>query len=453
VRLFTASGAKVAFSYQKARSQAETLAKECGEANCHAVASSLNDPDSARALVAEAVKHFGRIDILVANHGVWPAEDVAIEKMTDEQWRSTISINLDAVFGLVKHTVAQMKAQPRNGSVAGHIVLISSTSGQRGEAFHCDYSATKGALISMVKGLSTELASSGIYVNSVAPGWVDTDMSSARARRPAKRRRNSPHHPSGPRRHAPGDCRPGAVSLHRIRQLHHRRGLQRKRRRRSRGIAAHRNSGRSVTASDSNSFSASNPKLRGSTHCAPQLRNSAASSYNFLFGAPPLKRTGCMKHLLLIAALAFALAACVPSVPFAAAQAAHRLLRICCRNQVPQFPLDQENAHKARELLDQAIQALGGQAYLERSRYAGAGPHLQLLSRTPSSNGVFFWRFLEYPDKERIELTPQRDIAYIYTGDKGYEVTYKGPRAVEKKDLEDYLRHRRFSLETILRSG
>ena len=56
-------------------------------------------------------------------------------------------------------------------------MLISSTSGQRGEAFHCDYSATKGALISMTKGLSTELASAGIYVNSVAPGWVDTDMS------------------------------------------------------------------------------------------------------------------------------------------------------------------------------------------------------------------------------------------------------------------------------------
>jgi 3-oxoacyl-[acyl-carrier protein] reductase len=69
-----------------------------------------------------------------------------------------------------------MKAQPRNGLAAGHIVLISSTSGQRGEAFHCDYSATKGALISMVKGLSTELASSRIYVNSVAPGWVDTEM-------------------------------------------------------------------------------------------------------------------------------------------------------------------------------------------------------------------------------------------------------------------------------------
>ena len=120
---------------------------------------------------------FGRIDILVANHGVWPAQDVAIERMSDEQWRSTLAINLDGVFGLVKHTVAQIKAQPRSGGPAGHIVLISSTSGQRGEAFHCDYSATKGAIISMVKGLSTELAASGIYVNCVAPGWVDTDMS------------------------------------------------------------------------------------------------------------------------------------------------------------------------------------------------------------------------------------------------------------------------------------
>jgi 3-oxoacyl-[acyl-carrier protein] reductase len=102
---------------------------------------------------------------------------VSIEKMSDEQWRSTLSINLDAVFGLVKHTVAQIKSQPRNGSVAGHIVLISSTSGQRGEAYHCDYSASKGALISMVKSLAVELAPAGIYVNSVAPGWVDTDMS------------------------------------------------------------------------------------------------------------------------------------------------------------------------------------------------------------------------------------------------------------------------------------
>jgi len=179
VRMFAAAGAKVAFGYRSARPQADALAKECGSAVCHPIASDLNTPEAARSLVAEAVKHFGRLDILVANHGVWPAEDVPIEHMADEQWRSTMSINLDGVFGLVKHAVAQMKEQPRQNTAAGHIVLISSTSGQRGEAFHCDYSATKGALISMVKGLSTEFAPARIYVNCVAPGWVDTDMSAA----------------------------------------------------------------------------------------------------------------------------------------------------------------------------------------------------------------------------------------------------------------------------------
>jgi 3-oxoacyl-[acyl-carrier protein] reductase len=175
VRMFAAAGAKVAFSYRSARSQAEALTKECGASICHPVACDLNRPESARALVAETVGHFGRLDILVANHGIWPAEDVPIEKMSDAQWRSTMSINLDGVFGLVKHGVAQMKAQ--GDKAARHIVLISSTSGQRGEAFHCDYSATKGALISITKSLSTELAPSRIYVNCVAPGWVDTDMS------------------------------------------------------------------------------------------------------------------------------------------------------------------------------------------------------------------------------------------------------------------------------------
>lgn len=177
VRMFTEAGAKVVFSYRSARAQAETLAKECGLNLCYPAESDLDRPEAARALVAETVKHFGRLDILIANHGVWPAADVPIERMADEQWRSTLSINLDGVFGLIKHSVAQMKAQPRGQGPAGHIVLISSTSGQRGEAFHCDYSATKGALISMTKGLSTELAAAGIYVNSVAPGWVDTDMS------------------------------------------------------------------------------------------------------------------------------------------------------------------------------------------------------------------------------------------------------------------------------------
>jgi 3-oxoacyl-[acyl-carrier protein] reductase len=187
VRMFLAAGAKVVFNYRSARTQAEALAKQCG-AECHAVACDLNGPEAARSLVTETVKRFGRLDILVANHGVWPEQDVAIDQMSDEQWRSTMSINLDGVFGLAKHAVAQMKAQMKSqmkeqaapaktNGANGHIVLISSTSGQRGEAYHVDYSATKGAIISMTKSLASELASSGIYVNCVAPGWVDTDMS------------------------------------------------------------------------------------------------------------------------------------------------------------------------------------------------------------------------------------------------------------------------------------
>jgi 3-oxoacyl-[acyl-carrier protein] reductase len=181
VRMFAAAGAKVAFSYRSARSEAEALAKECGANVCYPIAADLNSPEAARPLVAETVRHFGRLDIVVANHGVWPPEDVPIERMSDEQWRSTLAVNLDGVFGLAKHAVAQMKgqmkAQPRVSAPTGHIVLISSTSGQRGEAFHCDYSATKGALISLTKSLAGELASAGIYVNCVAPGWVATDMS------------------------------------------------------------------------------------------------------------------------------------------------------------------------------------------------------------------------------------------------------------------------------------
>jgi len=177
VRMFTAAGAQVVFSYRSARARAEALVNECGESVCHAAPADLATPAAARGLVAEAVRRFGRLDILVANHGVWPVADVPVERMSDEQWRSTLSINLDAVFGLVKHAVGQIKSQPRPRGAAGHVVLVSSTSGQRGEAFHSDYAATKGALISMVKGLSTELAPAGIYVNCVAPGWVATDMS------------------------------------------------------------------------------------------------------------------------------------------------------------------------------------------------------------------------------------------------------------------------------------
>lgn len=172
VRRFVEAGAKVVFNYQSAKAQADALVHECGEANCRAVQSDLSTTAAAQQLVSAAIAAFGQLDILVANHGIWPAEDAPIDRMSDEQWLRTISVNVNSVFALIKHSVGQMKKQQ-----SGQIVLVSSTSGQRGEAFHADYSASKGALISLVKSLSSELATEGIRVNSVAPGWVDTDMS------------------------------------------------------------------------------------------------------------------------------------------------------------------------------------------------------------------------------------------------------------------------------------
>jgi len=183
VRLFCRAGAKVVFNYQRAAAEAEKVVAESGAAVCHAVQADLTGTSTAEALVRATVERFGSLDALVVNHGIWPSADVPIDEMTDEQWHKTVAVNLDSAFALVKHAVAQMKRQQRGG----HIVLISSTAGQRGEAGHCDYAATKGALISMTKGLSTELAPFGIYVNCVAPGWVKTEMSRAALENPQAR--------------------------------------------------------------------------------------------------------------------------------------------------------------------------------------------------------------------------------------------------------------------------
>ena len=159
-----------------------------------------------------------------------------------------------------------------------------------------------------------------------------------------------------------------------------------------------------------------------------------------------------MKSLLLIVALVCVTATSIDIATEAAAQTAPQPPASSTSTKDSSIPADQENAHKARALLDQGIQALGGQAYLNVHDMQDQGRVYSFYHGRPTSNGVFFWRFVEYPDKERMELTPQRDIAYVYVGDKGYEITYKGSKAVEKKDLEDHERRHRFSLETILRS-
>ncbi len=193
VRLFTQAGARVAFSYRQARERALALAAECSGLDpafdrCLAIEQELSSPADGHALVEQVLAAFGRLDILVANHGIWESNDVPIAQMPEAQWRKTLAVNLDSIFGLVQAAAAQIERQgaargnaaanPSTASeAAGHIVLISSTAGQRGEAFHTDYAAAKGAIISLTKSLSSELAPWGIRVNCVAPGWVETEMS------------------------------------------------------------------------------------------------------------------------------------------------------------------------------------------------------------------------------------------------------------------------------------
>jgi 3-oxoacyl-[acyl-carrier protein] reductase len=204
VRLFARAGARVVFSYRSAEQQAAALVAECGgEDVCRAVQQELASVEDGQALIAKAAGVFGRIDCLVVNHGIWPPHDQPIASMGIAQWRGTLGVNLDSVFGLVQAGVAVMLEQggsaeaavgthvseARHGapasvvgtdapaSVVGHVVLVASTAAQRGEAFHADYAASKGALLSLTKSLSSELAPQGILCNCVAPGWVRTEMS------------------------------------------------------------------------------------------------------------------------------------------------------------------------------------------------------------------------------------------------------------------------------------
>jgi len=111
-----------------------------------------------------------------------------------------------------------------------------------------------------------------------------------------------------------------------------------------------------------------------------------------------------------------------------------------------------QNASKAKATIEQGIEALGGQAYLTIRDREQQGRGYGFHSGRPTGSGGPFWSFSEFPDKERIEFTKERDIAQVYVGNKGYEITYKGPHPVEAKDLEDYLRRRHFSLDTVLRT-
>ena len=174
VKLFAQAGADVVFNYNKAKDAAEQVQQEAGKhgTRVEAFKADVGHHADNKKLVDFAISRLGRLDIVVANAGVWNLDDLPVEKMTEKQWDEMIRVNLKSVYSVIHFSVPQMIKQK-----SGKIIPISSTAGQRGESFHTHYGASKGAIISFAKGLATELARHNILVNCVAPGWVATDMS------------------------------------------------------------------------------------------------------------------------------------------------------------------------------------------------------------------------------------------------------------------------------------
>ena len=110
------------------------------------------------------------------------------------------------------------------------------------------------------------------------------------------------------------------------------------------------------------------------------------------------------------------------------------------------------SVQKAKQILDNMIRALGGDAYLNLREMSVEGRNYSFYHGRPSGLAVLFWRFWQWPDKDRYEITKQRDIIDLFVGDKGYETTYKGTVAIDPKQLTDYLRRRDHSLEVVIRS-
>jgi len=177
VRLLADAGAAVAFSFQSNHAAANAVVAHAPD-RIAALAADARDPQSGEALVAEAVRRFGRLDVAVANAGIWNAGDIALADLTPAAWDEMLACNLTSVYTLARAAVTRMQRQTRSdSSPRGRIIAIASTAGQRGEAWHTHYGASKAGVIGFVRGLAPEVARDGILVNCVAPGWVETDMS------------------------------------------------------------------------------------------------------------------------------------------------------------------------------------------------------------------------------------------------------------------------------------
>jgi 3-oxoacyl-[acyl-carrier protein] reductase len=168
--LLARAGADVAIGYHRRAVEADAVVAEIGTLGRRALAvgGDLADAGVVDRVFASVTAALGPLDLFVGNAGIWPADEVALRDLDEQRWRHTMTADLDAVFLSTRAALRRMRP-------GGRVVLVASTAGQRGEAYHADYAAAKGAMIALVKSLAVECAPD-ITVNCVAPGWVDTEM-------------------------------------------------------------------------------------------------------------------------------------------------------------------------------------------------------------------------------------------------------------------------------------
>ena len=170
VKYFCMAGANVAFTYNSNTASATKLEKRYKNiAKCKSYKVDITNENEIKDAVQQVSKDFGNIDILVNNAGIW--KEGKFDKMNLAEWEETIKVNLTSIFLFSHYVVPKMKIKR-----CGKIINISSTAGQRGETNYSHYAASKGGIISFTKSLASELGPYNINVNSVAPGWVITDM-------------------------------------------------------------------------------------------------------------------------------------------------------------------------------------------------------------------------------------------------------------------------------------
>jgi 3-oxoacyl-[acyl-carrier protein] reductase len=172
--VFAQQGANIAFTYRSSDEKAKSLEEELSVNGCKAKGykSDASDFDAAQKLAADVLEEFGSIDVLVNNAGI--TKDGLLMRMSEDDFDSVMDINMKSVFNMTKAVLRPMLKQRK-----GSIINMSSVVGVKGNAGQANYSASKAAINGFTKSTALELGSRNIRCNSIAPGFIETEMTEA----------------------------------------------------------------------------------------------------------------------------------------------------------------------------------------------------------------------------------------------------------------------------------